>query len=326
MDYIKEELEVVKVKHKSLEGVSEITCIPAMVQYKIYKTVHKQLVVCLQFPEDYPRSPLLIELKSKALSEKLLDGLNKVCDDEARKIVGQHQVMPIIRFVHKFINENPLCVCSDEISHIKKNFITEGDKIVLKQKTSQVIVKLNELNYHVNVRLTVPDNYPDTQLGVEVTSHNFPEVIGMNVQGQSVEIARKCVQPPLKRKPKDPPFQPSPSLMPVIKYLQTIVRTAPHELCPVCKKPSLPQDPKNVINDHQHALFVERVYCNHLFHHGCLDGYLKTPPFTGGKKCPSCGNRIYHEKWKVTPELAEARWAHKEAKHRELSEVVDFLD
>jgi len=35
MDYIKEELAVVKVKHKSLEGVSEITCIPAMVQYKI---------------------------------------------------------------------------------------------------------------------------------------------------------------------------------------------------------------------------------------------------------------------------------------------------
>ena len=47
--------------------------------------------------------------------------------------------------------------------------------------------------------------------------------------------------------------------------------------------------------------------------------------FLGGKKCPSCGNRIFHDKWKVTPRLAEARWAHKEAKNRELAEVEDFL-
>lgn len=47
--------------------------------------------------------------------------------------------------------------------------------------------------------------------------------------------------------------------------------------------------------------------------------------FTGGKKCPACKQVIYHERWKVTPKLAEERWAHHEAKKRELSEVVDFL-
>ena len=47
--------------------------------------------------------------------------------------------------------------------------------------------------------------------------------------------------------------------------------------------------------------------------------------FLGGKKCPSCKQRIYHERWKITPKLAEERWAHHEAKKRELSEVVDFL-
>jgi len=26
---------------------------------------------------------------------------------------------------------------------------------------------------------------------------------------------------------------------------------------------------------------VERVYCGHLYHHGCLAKYLKTPPFKG---------------------------------------------
>ena len=52
---------------------------------------------------------------------------------------------------------------------------------------------------------------------------------------------------------------------------------------------------------------------------------MKTPPFEGGKKCLACPNRIYHEKWKVTPELAEARWAHEQARNRELGEVVDFF-
>jgi hypothetical protein len=43
------------------------------------------------------------------------------------------------------------------------------------------------------------------------------------------------------------------------------------------------------------------------------------------KKCPACKSVIYHEKWNITPKVAEDRWAHKEAKQRELEEVVDFL-
>ena len=49
----------------------------------------------------------------------------------------------------------------------------------------------------------------------------------------------------------------------------------------------------------------------------------------GGKMCPvsGCGKRIYHDKWVTTKntKLAEDRWAHEEARKRELSEVVDFL-
>ena len=45
----------------------------------------------------------------------------------------------------------------------------------------------------------------------------------------------------------------------------------------------------------------------------------------GGKKCPKCGQRIFHDKWNVPPKLAEERWAHKEARKREVAEVADFL-
>lgn len=40
----------------------------------------------------------------------------------------------------------------------------------------------------------------------------------------------------------------------------------------------LPQEAVTDPTDHN---FVERVYCNHLFHYGCLDKYMKTPPFQG---------------------------------------------
>lgn len=46
---------------------------------------------------------------------------------------------------------------------------------------------------------------------------------------------------------------------------------------------------------------------------------------TGGKNCPTCGQRIYHEKWGVSDKLAEDRWAHQQARARELAEVEDFL-
>ena len=38
---------------------------------------------------------------------------------------------------------------------------------------------------------------------------------------------------------------------------------------------------QEVINDESHDQYVERMYCKHLFHHGCLDRYMKIPPFTG---------------------------------------------
>ena len=50
------------------------------------------MTLCFQFSEDYPRTPILLELKSHVMSFKLLDGLTKVCEQEAKKLIGQMQV------------------------------------------------------------------------------------------------------------------------------------------------------------------------------------------------------------------------------------------
>lgn len=46
---------------------------------------------------------------------------------------------------------------------------------------------------------------------------------------------------------------------------------------------------------------------------------------TGGKKCLKCKERLFHDKWNVAPKLAEERWAHQEARKREVAEVAEFL-
>ena len=53
---------------------------------------HKQLVATCQFGDGYPASPLLVELKSKTLPEKLLRGMEDVCDKELKQHCGKPQV------------------------------------------------------------------------------------------------------------------------------------------------------------------------------------------------------------------------------------------
>nr|KAG5708892.1 hypothetical protein BaRGS_009301 [Batillaria attramentaria] len=108
----------------------------------------------------------------------------------------------MIRFVKTFVDENPLSVCSEEIAFIKKELLTPEDEIKLKQKTSQIVLKLRQEKYFLNLSITVPDSYPLQKIVTEITEHNLPQFLKTNFQAQATEIARQCIQPPLKKKPK----------------------------------------------------------------------------------------------------------------------------
>ena len=56
------------------------------------QTEYRQLTVCCQFPDGYPHSPLLVELKSKTISDQMLGGVVRVCDQELERHTGQPQV------------------------------------------------------------------------------------------------------------------------------------------------------------------------------------------------------------------------------------------
>jgi len=317
--------ELKRVLETQVPDSKLVACVPAMIRIELEETPFKKVVVCMSYPAEYPKQPILLELKSKTLSEKLIDGLVRVSEEEAKKYLGKPHVIFVVKFIRQFIAENPLCCCSGEITQIKKLLRTETDKCKLSQKTSSITLQINHNKYYLKTKLKVPPDYPETQVKLEDTESNFPRVFKVWFVEKAREFARQCVEPPLKPKPRDPPFKKSPSLLPVVSFLVKHVQRYPDEICQVCKHKAFPDDPAEAVHNEHAAAHVERVYCSHIYHHDCLILYLKSPPFDGVKKCPGCKLRIYHEKWKVTPELAEARWAHKQAKDRELGEVVDFL-
>ncbi|XP_076444914.1 uncharacterized protein LOC143282914 [Babylonia areolata] len=321
---IQGELVQVKQKVPEIPDTKLIAAVVDLVKVEIKKTEHKQINITCLFPSKYPHEPLVVELNSKTLAHKLLMGLGSVCEAETKKLVGQRQVVHMVNFVKTFIDENPLSVCSEEIAFIKKDLLTPEDEIKLKQKTSQIVLKLRQLKYFLTVVLSVPETYPLQQIVVEISEHNLPNFLKVNFQAQAIEIARQCVQPPLKKKPKDPPFAPKPSIQPVCEYLiKDCMRRYPMESCSLCKKQILPPEPTDLSG---RQFGIERVYCGHLFHFRCLDKYMKTPPFAAGKFCPVDKKQIFHEKWQTSASVMEQRWAHKQAKQRELEEVMDFME
>ena len=328
-----------------------VACVRAMIRVEISKSDFKTVAVCLNMPQNYPDHHILVEIKSRNLSRKLLDGLEKVSEAEAKKYVGKPHVLFILKFISQFLDDNPLVSCAEEISKIKQ-LLGANDKLKLSQKTSSIHLRVNQNEYYFKTCLKIPNNYPKERVTLTAIESNFPRVFKVWFAEQAKEMARRCVEAPLKPKPNQPPFEAKPSLEPAVAFIIKHVQRYPQENCCKCQKRAFPEDPAQAVHNEKAAAHVERVYCSHVYHHDCLILYMKTPPFegnyiiklkndqkekakkqlnkipniSGGKKCLACDLKIYHEKWKVTPQLAEARWAHEQARERELGEVVEFFD
>ncbi|XP_065072274.1 uncharacterized protein LOC135696715 [Rhopilema esculentum] len=328
MDFIGKEIEDIKGRLKNMVDCAAIIgCNRQLIQIKLVKTPHRQLLCQFQFPENYPDNPIIIELKSNLFEVKVLCLLSERCDVEAKKLVGRAQVISMTKFISKFLDDNPLMVCSEEVSYIKKSLVDSQDDLKIKQKSGVLRYKICQDRYFLDVKVTVPEFYPTDCVRVENKSCNFPTFLETHFMAESIEIARRCVEPPLKKDPKAPPFQPAPSLKQVVSYLvKDCIKKFPGGICKLCGKRALPKNPEDYPENPDDEKGVVWIYCNHIYHLGCMDAYMKTPPFTGGKKCIECGKVVYHDRWNISPKLAEERWAHQEARKREIDEVADFLD
>ncbi|KAF5304590.1 hypothetical protein FQA39_LY09641 [Lamprigera yunnana] len=194
--------------------------------------------------------------------------------------------MPTLIFLYNFLKEHPLSCCYDEINNIKKQLNNDGDELKLKQKASAIVAKIVYSGYYINTKIIVPDCYPDTSIEIQQIDSNFPPAFQRHISGQIKEIARQCIEPPLRKaKPHEPPFKAKPSLEKCICFLINCIKLLPKEKCQLCKQQCLPLDPQFIEVREDSPRHIERIYCGHLFHNECLLKYLKTPPF-GIKNVP----------------------------------------
>ena len=109
MTIIDDELqELKKCCENILPDSKLVACVPAMVRVELKKSDFKTMAICLTYPSNYPTHHILVEIKSKKLSRKLLDGLEKVAETEAKKYIGKPHVLFILKLINQFFEDNPL--------------------------------------------------------------------------------------------------------------------------------------------------------------------------------------------------------------------------
>lgn len=74
--------------------------------------------------------------------------------------MGKPQILPSLKFLHSFLEENALSICYDEILNLKL-LLSEKDEIKVKQKLSSVFLKVREELYFIKVTFSVPIEYPN---------------------------------------------------------------------------------------------------------------------------------------------------------------------
>lgn len=117
---------------------------------------------------------------------------------------------------------------------------------------------------------------------------NLPVTLVRFLNGQAKEIARKCVEAPLRLNETKSTFQVQPSFQATLTFLIEATLDFHIELCPICKHKCLPTNAECIETNDISDNYVERVYCGHTYHQGCLKRFMREPPFpAGGKVCPA---------------------------------------
>jgi len=236
-------------------------------------------------------------------------------------------------FVWKMLRDQPLLVIKDDLDQAKKKYFKTLDEMTFQQKKGVIdlTIKTQSSPYFIQLTITVPPDYPEQQIQVSKKEYNFPSSICYYMVCQANEMARRLVEAPRLKRAGLKSFVPQPHILEVLKFLLNDTgHRYPKDECILCKKQAFDIDPADVARNQKADLFVTRLYCGHIFHYKCLNEYMLKPPFKnfeGGKKCPweKCKNRVWHDKWAVSPEILEKRYGKKQEDNKELYDMEDFL-
>ncbi|XP_049291252.1 uncharacterized protein LOC125768085 [Anopheles funestus] len=360
MTLIDDEIEEVsRLCQNVISNSKLITCQNTLVRVDVEQSRIRRLTICIRFPDNYPKNKLLLEFKSKTLSSAFLDKFNNLCDTMLNDAEGKPQIMWVLKFISEYLSANPLCIVLDEVQQIKQ-LLSNFGHLRVKQRSCTIDLIIRAEEYFYQAKFKVPKDYPIERVVWNDCECNLPQALVLFINGQAQEIARRCVEPPLAGVNTNLYFKPKRSLYRCLAFVITTVRNILQEKCPVCGQRCLPDNPSDNITRDTDDLFLIRMFCGHIYHQSCLKRFMSEPPFPiGGKTCPAltnhrnddltitddeislpkrspsnpplslaavCGQKVSHDKWGLNNvKSAETKWAHRQAKIRELEEVKDFL-
>eukprot|EP01025_Chloroclados_australasicus_P047015 TRINITY_DN5212_c0_g2_i1.p2 TRINITY_DN5212_c0_g2~~TRINITY_DN5212_c0_g2_i1.p2 ORF type:complete len:428 (-),score=48.45 TRINITY_DN5212_c0_g2_i1:603-1886(-) len=192
--FIETEVKIVK---KDLGSSVVKSFIADVVTVEIVATKWRKATMKIQFPQMYPQEELILDIKSDTLSPELLVKLQSVATAEGKKKIGERQVHNVISFVKSFLENNLLLVAFDDLQEIRRLF--EGGEPELKsvkERSGVVHMILKEQEYFMEVRCTLPINYPEESLQIEILKSNFQSDIVPQFLLRVQDMARRCAEPP----------------------------------------------------------------------------------------------------------------------------------
>ncbi len=157
----------------------------------IIRTAYARVQLRVQFVENYPAEPPIVEISSPTLPMPLLRNKEKECMDKAREIAGKSQFTVIYDQLHKFIHSNMFIPCWKEMKQIAT--LVEGKgQVGVDEKEGLISLRVGTGNYRQNIRLKVPYNYPEEGVQIEFLASTYPYEIQNMFKSQAEEIVRRC--------------------------------------------------------------------------------------------------------------------------------------
>ena len=343
------EQEIAAWRATASKSIHVVAATSQFLTLKYERTPYVKAKVTLNFPPDYPSSPVIATVEG--LAPGLCKKLVKEMEDVAKAKCGVlfSQVQPVIHHLVDVLDTNRFVPCWKEVRKLvdmAKQSPQKLSVLSLQERKGTIRIKINAGAYFYDCKITVNPGYPstitlDNPLQISLVKSNFPKVIAQDMITQQANGFVRFLQdgvieseawiqsnpipmPATQPKTTAEGTGPTPSLLPLVSRLRSTIQKITTAPCPVCKKTAIPDKPAqlqkfyDLKGKHKNQPFYSSCGC--WFHFSCLNQLLTEPPF--GEACPACKRRAYHPDWTADTKELEKAYAERQARQREIDDVA----
>eukprot|EP00753_Platysulcus_tardus_P010965 PLAT3175.3.p1 GENE.PLAT3175.3~~PLAT3175.3.p1 ORF type:complete len:458 (+),score=176.18 PLAT3175.3:39-1412(+) len=175
----------------NVPSVEVETSCDSLVSIRCRPTPYRGAIMRLQFPVDYPTSPLLIEVSSKTYCEEVISKLVSMGDRTAGELAGSPQMGAVLDKFRKKVHSDLFLYAWEEKNAVKELAELEEGQFQSNAKAGAMLLSLKHGSYRLKVKLTVPASYPEDEVQVELGRTNLPEYLKNMLDAQVVQVMRK---------------------------------------------------------------------------------------------------------------------------------------